>query len=85
MFWHALISLVHIRDAGVPYHFCHSVEDEDRPHDMHDEEVLCRMRIVRLCREIVCNPRWLRLSYPLGRALRARHLATNSNPHPLLT
>jgi hypothetical protein len=35
MFWHALISLVRIRDAGVPYHFCHSVEDEDR-HDMRD-------------------------------------------------
>jgi hypothetical protein len=30
MFWRALISLVCIRDAGVPYHFCHSVEDEDR-------------------------------------------------------
>jgi hypothetical protein len=38
MFWRALISLVRIRDAGVPYHFCHSVEDmedEDR-HDMRD-------------------------------------------------
>jgi hypothetical protein len=37
MFWRALISLVRIRDAGVPYHFCHSVEDEDR-HDMHDHD-----------------------------------------------
>jgi hypothetical protein len=35
LFWRTLISLVHIRDAGVPYHFCHSVEDEDR-HDMRD-------------------------------------------------
>jgi hypothetical protein len=35
MFWRALISLVRIRDTGVPYHFCHLVEDEDR-HDMLD-------------------------------------------------
>jgi hypothetical protein len=33
--WHVLISLVRIRDAGVPYHFCHLVENEDR-HDMRD-------------------------------------------------
>jgi hypothetical protein len=31
MFWRALIALVRIRDAGVPYYFCHSVEDEDSP------------------------------------------------------
>jgi hypothetical protein len=36
MFWRALISLVRICDVGVPYHFCHSVEDEDR-HDMRDQ------------------------------------------------
>jgi hypothetical protein len=36
LFWRALISLVRIRDAGVPYHFSHSVEDEDR-HDMRDQ------------------------------------------------
>jgi hypothetical protein len=35
IFWRSLISLVRSRDAGVPYHFCHLVEDEDR-HDMHD-------------------------------------------------
>jgi hypothetical protein len=35
MFWRVLISLVRIRDAGVPYQFCHSVKDEDR-HDMRD-------------------------------------------------
>jgi hypothetical protein len=35
MFWRALISFVRICDAGVPYHFCHSGEDEDR-HDMLD-------------------------------------------------
>jgi hypothetical protein len=54
MFWRALISLVRIRDAGVPYHFCHLVEDEGR-HDGREEEVLCRMKIVRLWSEMPGN------------------------------
>jgi hypothetical protein len=55
MFWRVLISLMRIRDAGVPYYFCHSVEVEDWPHDMHEEKVLCRMRIVRLWPEMSGN------------------------------
>jgi hypothetical protein len=35
IFWRSLISLVRVRDAGVLYHFCHSVKDEDR-HDKRD-------------------------------------------------
>jgi hypothetical protein len=63
MFWRALLSLVCICDASVPYHFYHSVEDEDR-HDRRGSFVSdknCQIMAWNAGKSRVRYPRWWKM------------------------